>query len=186
MLSQWKLFDNLRRSLVPVALTLLLLLGWTVLSPAWFWTRDRRRNPSLAPFVIASLSDLVDKPPEVPLGQHLAAVGAPHGGTSCRRRSRSPFCRMKRSSVSTRSCAPSADASSPAGACWNGIRRMTRIARWSTATARICSPPIARWRLLPLSPRLRGLACLSFSRAYWALPDRSCCYGQRRPRSLGG
>jgi len=38
MLSQWKLFDNLRRSLVPAALTLLLLLGWTLLVPAWFWT----------------------------------------------------------------------------------------------------------------------------------------------------
>jgi len=30
MLSQWKLLDNLRRSLVPAALTALLLLGWTV------------------------------------------------------------------------------------------------------------------------------------------------------------
>ena len=37
-LSRWKLFDNLRRSLVPSALTLLLLLGWTVLSPSWLWT----------------------------------------------------------------------------------------------------------------------------------------------------
>ncbi|HEY5309723.1 MAG TPA: cyclic beta 1-2 glucan synthetase, partial [Casimicrobiaceae bacterium] len=38
MLSQWKLFDNLRRSLVPAALTFLLLLGWTGLKPAWLWT----------------------------------------------------------------------------------------------------------------------------------------------------
>ena len=30
-LSRWKIFDNLRRSLVPAALTLLLLLGWTIL-----------------------------------------------------------------------------------------------------------------------------------------------------------
>ncbi len=37
-LSQWKIFDNLRRSLVPPALTLLLLLSWTALSPAWLWT----------------------------------------------------------------------------------------------------------------------------------------------------
>ncbi len=37
-LSRWKLFDNLRRSLVPAALTLLLLLGWTVFASAWFWT----------------------------------------------------------------------------------------------------------------------------------------------------
>ena len=38
MLSRWKIFDNLRRSLTPAALTLLLLLGWTVLPSAWFWT----------------------------------------------------------------------------------------------------------------------------------------------------
>src|SRR3970282_411341 len=37
-LSQWKILDNLRRSLVPSALTLLLLLGWMVLSPLWLWT----------------------------------------------------------------------------------------------------------------------------------------------------
>ena len=37
-LSQWKIFDNLRRTLVPAALTLLLIAGWTLLSPAWFWT----------------------------------------------------------------------------------------------------------------------------------------------------
>ncbi|SDB59355.1 Cellobiose phosphorylase [Desulfonatronum thiosulfatophilum] len=38
LLSRWKIFDNLRRSLVPMVLTLLLLLGWTVLSSPWFWT----------------------------------------------------------------------------------------------------------------------------------------------------
>ena len=37
-LSLWKIFDNLRRSLSPLALTLLLVLGWIVLSQAWFWT----------------------------------------------------------------------------------------------------------------------------------------------------
>jgi hypothetical protein len=37
-LSRWKLFDNLRRSLAPSALTVLLLLGWTVSSPFWLWT----------------------------------------------------------------------------------------------------------------------------------------------------
>jgi cyclic beta-1,2-glucan synthetase len=38
-LERWKLFDNLRRSLVPPALVVLLALGWTVLpgSP-WLWT----------------------------------------------------------------------------------------------------------------------------------------------------
>ena len=38
-LERWKLLDNLRRSLVPPSLVLLLALGWTVLpgSP-WAWT----------------------------------------------------------------------------------------------------------------------------------------------------
>ncbi len=39
VLERWKLLDNLRRSLVPPALLVLLVLGWTVLpgSPG-FWT----------------------------------------------------------------------------------------------------------------------------------------------------
>ncbi len=37
-LSQWKIFDNLRRSLVPAALTMMLIMGWTIMSPVWLWT----------------------------------------------------------------------------------------------------------------------------------------------------
>ena len=73
MLSQWKLFDNLRRSLVPAALALLLLIGWSVLAAAWFWTTVVVAI-LVAPALIASLSDLVDKPAEVPFRQHLTAV----------------------------------------------------------------------------------------------------------------
>jgi hypothetical protein len=73
MLSQWKIFDNLRRSLVPAALTALLLLGWTVLSPAWLWT-EIVVGILLAPSFIAAFSDLVDKPVDVRFRQHLAAV----------------------------------------------------------------------------------------------------------------
>ena len=74
MLSQWKIFDNLRRSLVPPALTLLLLLGWTVLSPAWFWTAVVL-GIVLLPTVTAAYSDLTEKPADLPFSQHLAAVG---------------------------------------------------------------------------------------------------------------
>jgi cyclic beta-1,2-glucan synthetase len=73
MLSQWKLFDNLRRSLVPAALTCLLLLGWSALSAHWFWTAVVI-GILLVPSFIASLSDLARKPAEVRLGQHLTAV----------------------------------------------------------------------------------------------------------------
>ena len=72
-LSRWKIFDNLRRSLVPSALTLLLLLGWTVLSPAWLWTLAVI-GIILIPPLIASILDLFQKPGDVLLRQHLAAA----------------------------------------------------------------------------------------------------------------
>jgi cyclic beta-1,2-glucan synthetase len=72
-LSRWKIFDNLRRSLVPSALTLLLLLGWTALSPAWLWTLVVIGTFLIPPWV-ASLLDLFKKPDEMLLSQHLAAT----------------------------------------------------------------------------------------------------------------
>ena len=71
-LSQWKIFDNLRRSLVPLALTLLLLLSWTVLSPAWLWTLSVI-GILLVQSVVASVLETYRKPRDVLLGQHLSA-----------------------------------------------------------------------------------------------------------------
>jgi cellobiose phosphorylase len=73
-LSQWKLIDNLRRSLVPVALTLLLLLGWTLFTAAGWWTLSIV-GIVLAPPVLAALFEILHKPNEVLLTQHLAAIG---------------------------------------------------------------------------------------------------------------
>ncbi|MBU1565687.1 MAG: cyclic beta 1-2 glucan synthetase [Proteobacteria bacterium] len=70
MLSRWKIFDNLRRSLTAAAFTLLLLLGWTVLAPAWFWTLTVIGG-ILAPSLLASMLGVLQKPLEVTLGQHL-------------------------------------------------------------------------------------------------------------------
>ena len=72
-LSQWKILDNLRRSLVPAALTCLLLLGWIFLSPAWLWTLVVI-GVILIPPLIATTLDLFRKPDEMPTGQHLAAT----------------------------------------------------------------------------------------------------------------
>ena len=72
-LSRWKIFDNLRRSLVPAALTLLLLLGWTVLPPPWLWTLAVIGTILIPPWM-ASLLDLFQKPGDVLLRQHLAAT----------------------------------------------------------------------------------------------------------------
>jgi cellobiose phosphorylase len=72
-LSRWKLFDNLRRSLVPPALLLLLLLGWTVLAPAWAWTMATLAI-LFVPSLIASLQELLQKPDEAPLVRHLVVT----------------------------------------------------------------------------------------------------------------
>ncbi len=73
ILSQWKIFDNLRRSLVPAALTLMLLLGWMVLSPLWLWTLAVI-GILLIPPLAASVPELFRKPDDVSLMQHLAAA----------------------------------------------------------------------------------------------------------------
>ena len=72
-LSRWKVLDNLRRSLVPFALTLLLVLAWTVLRPQWFWTLVVV-GIILAPPLLASAVELFQKPVDLPLMMHLRAL----------------------------------------------------------------------------------------------------------------
>ena len=79
LLSRWKLFDNLRRSFVPSALTLLLLLGWTVLSSPWFWTLSVL-GIIFIPTLISSVRDLLKKPDDLHFGQHLTSVGRSFAG----------------------------------------------------------------------------------------------------------
>jgi cellobiose phosphorylase len=74
LLSWWKILDNLRRSLTPLALTLLLLLGWTILSSSWFWTLVVI-GIILVPSLIISVVYIFQKPEEVHLRQHLLAFG---------------------------------------------------------------------------------------------------------------
>ena len=78
LLSQWKLFDNLRRSLMPAALTLLLLLGWAALPAAWIATAAVVAILAL-PAASAWLVALLRKPDEVLARQHLAASAADAG-----------------------------------------------------------------------------------------------------------
>ncbi len=79
MLSRWKIFDNLRRSVAPAALTLLLLLGWTVLPSACFWTLSIL-GIILIPSLLSVVSGVVKKPGDVTLGQHLGAAARSAGG----------------------------------------------------------------------------------------------------------
>ena len=72
MLSRWKIFDNMRRSLTAAVLTVLLLLDWTALPSAGFWTLAVI-GVILIPSLIASVLNVLRKPIDVTLGQHLAA-----------------------------------------------------------------------------------------------------------------
>lgn len=71
LLSLWKLFDNLRRSLVPAALTALFIFGWTILSPPWLWTLATLSVVLIQPLAFAVLS-FVRKPEDTQYGQHLS------------------------------------------------------------------------------------------------------------------
>ena len=72
-LSQWKIFDNLRRSLVPAALTVMLIAGWTILPQAWLWmllVAGILFIPSASAFTL----DLFRKPGDVLLRDHMIYV----------------------------------------------------------------------------------------------------------------
>lgn len=73
VLSWWKILDNLRRSLIPLALTLLLLAGWTILSAPLFWTLVVI-GIILMPPILISVVNILQKPEEVMLMQHLKAA----------------------------------------------------------------------------------------------------------------
>jgi hypothetical protein len=70
-LGWWKIFDNLRRSLVPPALLLLLLGGWLMApEPTGFWTRFVLLL-LLLPVLLATLMEVVRKPRERAWAMHL-------------------------------------------------------------------------------------------------------------------
>ena len=70
-LSRWKIFDNLRRSLVPIAQVLLLLAVWTILPSPIFWTLAILAILFVPPF-ISSLWSASQKPKEIAFDQHLS------------------------------------------------------------------------------------------------------------------
>jgi cyclic beta-1,2-glucan synthetase len=72
-LSRWKIFDNLRRSLVPTALVLLLLTGWHLAPRAWAWTLALVALLAV-PTLLHGLVALFRKPRELAVGRHVPGV----------------------------------------------------------------------------------------------------------------
>ena len=77
-LSRWKIFDNLRRSVIPLALTILFLFGCTTLSQAWFWILSLI-GIILIPSMFISILDLLKKPLDMLMRQHLTATARSAG-----------------------------------------------------------------------------------------------------------
>ncbi|MBL0744875.1 GH36-type glycosyl hydrolase domain-containing protein [Chryseolinea lacunae] len=69
-LSRWKIFDNLRRSIIPIAFMAILVLGWTLMPDPWFWTLITIGMVML-PSLLQSTWSGLRKPPEITYGQHL-------------------------------------------------------------------------------------------------------------------
>jgi hypothetical protein len=69
LLSKWKILDNLRRSLVPVATSLLFLLGWLYFHPAWLWTALIIVLVGL-PLLLMSLVEIIRKPAGISMRAH--------------------------------------------------------------------------------------------------------------------
>ena len=72
-LSRWKIFDNLRRSLVPPAMTLLFLSGWMIFPLAGFWTLAGISILFTLPLLVTVLETL-RKPKDVSPIHHLVAA----------------------------------------------------------------------------------------------------------------
>ena len=75
MLARWKILDNLRRSMVPPALLLLLLLGWTTLAAPSCWTMAVLAV-YVTPVILPSILQLFRKPRECAFSVHLHAIGS--------------------------------------------------------------------------------------------------------------
>ncbi|MEO8765553.1 MAG: glucoamylase family protein [Ginsengibacter sp.] len=74
LLSKWKIFDNLRRSVVPIALLFLFLGGWTISSNPPFWT-DVALGIIFIPTFLQFIWEIFKKPADVLFIQHLIFTG---------------------------------------------------------------------------------------------------------------
>ncbi len=73
LLSRWKLFDNLRRSLTAPALVLSLITAWRWLPDPWLWTAAVLAVIFVPP-IVSTLHDLLRRPEDTLWSQHIRAA----------------------------------------------------------------------------------------------------------------
>ncbi|HUH27462.1 GH36-type glycosyl hydrolase domain-containing protein, partial [Gelidibacter sp.] len=74
LLSRWKIVDNLRRSVLPISLLLIFVLGWSVLPKPWFWTLAVTII-ILLPVMAAAFLELFRRPEDLDFKAHVSEVG---------------------------------------------------------------------------------------------------------------
>ncbi|MBJ7880171.1 GH36-type glycosyl hydrolase domain-containing protein [Gelidibacter salicanalis] len=74
LLSRWKIVDNLRRSVLPLSLLLIFILGWFILPKPWFWTLTVTII-ILLPVMAAAFLRLIRRPEDIDFKAHLSEVG---------------------------------------------------------------------------------------------------------------
>jgi cellobiose phosphorylase len=79
LLSRWKIFDNLRRSIVPIALTTFIVLGWTLLGNPVFWTAAVS-TIIIFPIIVTTIWDMIKKPKDLVFTQHIILFSLSTGG----------------------------------------------------------------------------------------------------------
>jgi cyclic beta-1,2-glucan synthetase len=79
LLSQWKILDNLRRSLVPLGLLALLITSWVAFPGEAVWATLLVLAVVLAPALVTAAYELSRKPEELPMGMHARMVGTALG-----------------------------------------------------------------------------------------------------------
>ncbi len=176
LLSRWKLFDNLRRSLTPAALVGLLLIAWAALSPAWGWTLAGV-GCLVVPALTAWLPGLVRKPADVGLARHLEgsgrSLGAPAGAGVADARLSSVRSVLQPGRRRAHGRAPARHPPAAPGVDAIGRSRAPGPAESGRRVGEDVGRPIARGRH----------GCLSVdgpARRRSPLPHRSCCSGSRR------
>ena len=131
-LSHWKILDNLRRSLVPVALLVLLLLGWTCCAPALVWTLAVLGDRAACRRCSAALLDL--------RAQAARRAAAPAPGAPCVRSAR----QLRRSAALALACLPYEALYQPrrdrAHAVAHAASRHRRLLEWQTVERRAARP----------------------------------------------
>ncbi|MHB8831768.1 MAG: GH36-type glycosyl hydrolase domain-containing protein [Desulfobacteria bacterium] len=143
-LSQWKIFDNLRRSLEPSALTLLLLLGWTSFPSARYWTLSVA-GILLIPSVMASGLEMFRKPADALLRQHLDAEARSAG-------------RRYAQAVFALACLP-----------YEAFFSMEAVVR-TVGRMLFTHRRLLEWRPSGITDRNRGETFTAFCRSMWVAP----------------